>query len=84
MRRVEDCRSMASPNATAVVIILFKQRQPKSAVVQLAWQNMVRAQLCAFGLGDMQNCKVPILAGGHDVEFEGWRFLLRETAQIRS
>jgi len=63
MRRVEDCRSMASPNATAVVIILFKQRQPKSAVVHLASQIMVRAQSCAFWLGDLQNCKVPILRG---------------------
>jgi hypothetical protein len=28
MRRVEDCRSMASPNATAVAIILGSQNLP--------------------------------------------------------
>ena len=52
---------MAFPHATTLAIIWFNQRQPKSAVAELAWQIMVRAELCAFVLGGMQNCMALIL-----------------------
>ena len=58
MTRVEFSIDSVPP-ATAIAIIWFNQRQPKSAVAELAWQIIHRTELCALGWGGMQNYKAP-------------------------
>src|SRR6516165_2389373 len=83
---VEDCRSMAPPPPLRRLWPSFCLSRGSQNLPWFNWPGKLWFEPSYARLGWV-TCKIArslSCAGSHDIEFEGWRFLLRETAQIRS